>query len=85
MVIVDVTLAALAVALLLAIVRVAIGPTLADRVVAGELALVTFVGGIALLAVRLDSSHFLDVVVLAALLQFIATIALAWMLEQEEG
>lgn len=82
--VVDIPLAILAVAFLVALARVATGPSLADRVVASEVALASFVGGIGLLAVRLGSTHFLDAVVLVALLQFVATIALARLLERQE-
>lgn len=80
----DVPLAILGVAFVLALVRIGIGPTLADRVVAGEVGLVTFVAGLALLAARLGEDHLLDAVVVAALLQFIATVALARLIERRE-
>lgn len=80
----DVPLAILAAAFLLALLRVAIGPSLADRAVGTEVCLVTVVGGIALLAARLGATHFLDAVVVAALLQFIATVALGRLLERTE-
>lgn len=80
----DIPLAILGLAFLVALARAATGPSLADRVVASEVALVSFVGGIGLLAVRLGSTHFLDAVVLAALLQFVATIALSRLLERKE-
>lgn len=79
----DVALGVLALAYLVALVRVGLGPTLADRVVASEVGLVALIGGIGLLAVRLDSTHYLDAVVLVALLQFVATIALARLLERK--
>ncbi len=81
---VDMPLGVVAVSFVIALVRVAIGPSLADRAVGGEVCLVTLVGGIALLAARLESTHFLDAVVVAALVQFIATIALALLLERKE-
>lgn len=84
MIAVDLPLALLGIAFLVALVRVAIGPDLADRVVATEVGLASFVGGIGLLGVRLGSTHVLDAVLLAALLQFIATIALARLLERKE-
>lgn len=85
MTLLDGALGVLAAAYLLALVRVGLGPTLADRVVASELGLAVLVGGIGLLAVRLESTHFLDAVVLVALLQFVATIALARLLERKEA
>lgn len=81
---VDVPLAVLAVAFLIALVRVVKGPTLPDRAVAAEVGLVTLVGGIALLAARLGSTHFLDVVVVATLIQFIATVSFGRLLERRE-
>lgn len=80
----DVPLAILALAYLIALYRLATGPTLADRAVAIEVALATIVGGIALLSARLGSTHFLDAVVLVALLQFVATLAIAQLIGREE-
>lgn len=80
----DVPLAILALAYLIALYRLVTGPTLADRAVAIEVALATFVGGIALLSARLGSTHFLDAVVLVALLQFVATLAIAQLIGREE-
>lgn len=76
----DVPLAILALAFLLALVRMALGPSVADRVIAAELGAAVLVAAMPLLAVRLDSSHLLDVAILAALLQFVATSALASLL-----
>lgn len=84
MTVVDVPLALLAVAFLVSLVRVAIGPTIPDRAVATEVGLVTVVGAIALLAVRLGATHFLDAVIVATLLQFIATVALGRLPEWKE-
>lgn len=78
----DVPLALLAIAFLMALIRIAKGPTLPDRAVAAEVALVILVGGIALLAARLGSTHFLDVVVVATLIQFITTVAFGRLLER---
>lgn len=80
----DLPLVILGVAFVIALARIAIGPTLADRVVAGEVGLLTFVSGLALLAARLGQTHLLDAVVVAALLQFIATVALARLIERKE-
>lgn len=81
---VDLPLALLAVAFLVALVRIARGPTLPDRAVAAEVALVTVVGGIAILSARLGSEHLLDVVVVATLTQFIATVSFGRLLERRE-
>lgn len=81
---VDIPLALLSIAFLIALIRVAKGPTLPDRAVAAEVGLVTLVGGIALLTARLGSTHFLDVVVVATLIQFVATVSFGRLLERRE-
>ncbi|MHA6803611.1 monovalent cation/H+ antiporter complex subunit F [Salinifilum ghardaiensis] len=82
---VDVPLGILAVAFALSLVRIATGPSLADRVVAAELALVVLLAAIGLLAALLDSSHVLTVALIAALLQFIATASLASLLDRADA
>lgn len=77
---IDVGLALLALAFLAALVRVGLGPSLADRAVAADVALFSAVAAVALLAVRLESYAFVDVVWVAALLGFVATASLAWLL-----
>ena len=81
----DIVFAVLAMAFLLALLRVFRGPSLADRAMAAEVCLVTVVGAIALLAVRLESTHFWDVIVVATLLQFISTVALGRLLERKQA
>lgn len=77
MIVVDVALGTLGVALLAGLIRVIVGPTLADRAVAADVCLFVVVAGVALLAVRLDAPAFLDAVLVATLLGFVATISLA--------
>ncbi|MFO8076341.1 MAG: monovalent cation/H+ antiporter complex subunit F [Actinomycetota bacterium] len=74
---VDVALLLLAVAFLLGVLRGALGPRVADRAIAADVCLFAVASALALLAVRSGSEAFLDVVLIAALLGFIATIALA--------
>lgn len=80
----DVPLVLLAVAFVTALVRLGTGPTLADRAIAAEVCLVSVVAAIALLGARSGTSHSLDAVVVATLLQFVATIALGRLLERKE-
>lgn len=82
---IDVALAALAVVFALSLVRVVLGPTVADRAVAADLCLFAVVGALALLSIRQDSQAFLDVVLIATLLGFLATVALAWLLEERDS
>ncbi|RCW39130.1 multisubunit sodium/proton antiporter MrpF subunit [Halopolyspora algeriensis] len=81
---IDLPLGILAAAFALTLMRIATGPSLADRVTAAELAFVVLLAGIGLLAARLHSTHALTVAVIAALLQFIATAALAALLLRAE-
>lgn len=79
---VDLPLAVLAIGFTLALGRVAWGPSPADRVIAAELAFVVLLAGLGLLAVRLESTHVLTVAVVVALLQFVTTAALAYLIQR---
>lgn len=61
----------------LAFVRLALGPTLHDRVVALDMMTVLIVAFCALYAIRSEDSAFLDIVIVLALVGFLATVALA--------
>jgi len=73
----DGALVVLALALVVAIVRVLIGPTDADRGLAVDFGFVVVIAAVALLAVRLDAPALLDLVLVATLVGFLATVALA--------
>lgn len=73
---VDLALAALAVTFALALWRAVVGPSVADRAVAADVGLYVIVAAIALLALRSGTGAFLDVVLIATLLGFLATVAL---------
>ncbi|MFH0241256.1 monovalent cation/H+ antiporter complex subunit F [Streptomyces sp. HK10] len=77
-----VLLGVLAVVMAVAVWRMAAGPTEADRVIAVDLGFVVFVAAVALLAVRLDTPAVLILVLAATLLGFLATIAVAHLLER---
>lgn len=70
-------LALLGVGFLAGLVRVAVGPTIADRAVGADVCLFCVVGSLAVLAVELEAPAFLDAVLVATLLGFIATMSLA--------
>lgn len=76
----DVALVLLATAFLASLFRVGLGPSLADRALAIDVALFTVVAAIALLAIELEAFAYHDVVLIATLLGFVATAALAWLL-----
>jgi multisubunit Na+/H+ antiporter MnhF subunit len=73
----DIALAMISLGFLLALVRVARGPSVADRAVGADVALSAIVGAIALVALRTGAEEFLDVVLVATLLGFLATVALS--------
>ena len=67
----------LGLALLLSAVRVIIGPTLADRVLALDLMTVVAMGFVVAIAIRTGLTLYLDIAISLALLGFLATIAFA--------
>jgi multicomponent Na+:H+ antiporter subunit F len=76
MTLIDLALGILAVAFALGLVRAIWGPSVADRALAADLCLYVIVAAIALLALRTGYAEFLDVVLIATLLGFLATVAL---------
>lgn len=75
----------LAVAAMLFIVRLLLGPTVPDRVVALDGLLVTILSGVLLNAAWTDSSTSIDTVMVVALLGFVSTGVLARYVEQRGG
>jgi multisubunit Na+/H+ antiporter MnhF subunit len=69
----------------LGFVRLAKGPTLADRVVALDMMTVIIVAFCGLYAIYSDVSAFLDVGIVLALVGFLATVALARFAERMRG
>jgi multicomponent Na+:H+ antiporter subunit F len=67
----------LGVSMLLSLVRIVRGPTIADRVLALDLLTVLAMGFVGAIAVRTGLSLYLDIAVALALLGFLATVALA--------
>ena len=67
----------LGITLLVSIVRIVIGPTLPDRVLALDLMTVVAMGFIGAIAVRTEIMLYLDIAIALALLGFLATVALA--------
>ena len=67
----------LGLALLVSVVRIIIGPTLGDRVLALDLMTVVAMGFIGAIAIRTGQMLYLDIAIALALLGFLATIALA--------
>lgn len=72
-----IALVLLTAALLLAIVRVVVGPTLADRVLALDLMTVVAMAFVGAIAIRTGLTLYLDIAIALALLGFLATVAFA--------
>jgi len=62
--------------------RMVVGPTNADRAAAADLAYVVLIAVLALAAVRFDQPMFFDLVLVATLVGFIASIALARLVDR---
>ncbi len=73
----EITLVLLALAILLAFVRMFMGPTQADRIVALDLISVLIVATLAALSVYTGQKAFMDVAIAYALIAFLGTVALA--------
>ncbi len=73
----DLALAVLAAAFATSLIRAFRGPSVADRAVAADVGLFAVVAAIAILAVRAGSTAFIDVVLVATLLGFLATVAVS--------
>lgn len=67
----------LGLAMLIAVIRVIVGPTLADRVLALDLLTVVAMGFVGAIAIRTGLTLYLDIAISLALLGFLATIAFA--------
>ena len=72
-----ISLVLLGLALLFSLVRIVIGPTLSDRVLALDLLTVVAMGFVGAIAVRTGLWLYLDIAIALALLGFLATVALA--------
>jgi multicomponent Na+:H+ antiporter subunit F len=80
----QIVLGILGVAQLLAFVRLCLGPTLPDRIVAMDLIAVLTVAMIVAGAAGTGQRAFLDVAIMIALVGFLGTIAYAWYVQKEE-
>lgn len=74
---IDIGIAIIALACLVGVYRMLVGPTDPDRVVAGELLLFGVVGLLALFGIRSGSAFIFDIVLVAALLGFLSALSLA--------
>lgn len=80
--VITITFAILLLALVITFIRLLIGPTLPDRVVALELIPSILVSMIGVYAIVHDASSFIDVSIVVALVSFLAAIGFARFLER---
>jgi multicomponent Na+:H+ antiporter subunit F len=73
----SIALVMLGLALLISVVRIIIGPTLADRVLALDLLTILAMGFVVAIAIRTGLYLYLDIALALALLGFLATVAFA--------
>ena len=66
-----------------AVYRLVVGPTLADRVIALDLALVSLMTGIVVDAAHRDDTTWLNLLVVIAIIGFTATVAVTRFMERE--
>ncbi|MDX8352068.1 monovalent cation/H+ antiporter complex subunit F [Cognatiyoonia sp. IB215182] len=81
----DITLVAVVLSLAVAFVRLARGPSLADRVVALDMMTVTLIAVCGILAISTGELALLDVALVLALVGFLATVALARYAERRDA
>lgn len=84
MLLLDVALLMLAAVFAVATSRLAAGPTDADRVLGLDLTFAVLISALALLALRLGQPLLLDLVLIATLLGFLTTVAVARMVSGEQ-
>jgi multicomponent Na+:H+ antiporter subunit F len=73
----NVALGLLSLALLITVIRVIIGPTLPDRVMALDMLVAVAIGFIAVLGVKTGQALYADIAIALGLVGFLATVALA--------
>jgi len=82
---VDITFVVVMLSLAIAFVRLARGPTLADRVVALDMMTVSIIAVCGLYAILTGGTALLDVALVLALVEFLATVALARFAERRDA
>lgn len=77
-----IAMALLGIGIILSVVRLALGPSLPDRVVALDMIGVLTVGFIIVFAIVVDQPVFIDAAIVLALIGFIGTVAFARYVEK---
>ncbi|AGF72808.1 monovalent cation/H+ antiporter complex subunit F [Corynebacterium halotolerans] len=77
MTVIDIAMIIIGLSVVPAVYRMMVGPTRADRAIAGDLVTVAVVGLLALVGIRDGSQFTFDIVLIASLVSFLTAIALA--------
>ena len=72
----------LSMAVVIAFIRLLVGPSLSDRVVALDLMTTLGIGIITIIAMATDQAEYLDVAAVMALTSFLGTIAFAYYIQE---
>lgn len=81
--VITIILPLLGISVVLTVVRMVKGPSLADRVVALELVNLLAIGIITVFALAVDQTEFFDIAVVIALVSFMATVGFARYVERQ--
>jgi len=79
---VNISIVMIGISLILIFIRLAIGPTIEDRIVALDLLAANAIGFVSVYAIQNKTTTFLDVGIIVALLAFLGTVAFAYYLER---
>jgi multicomponent Na+:H+ antiporter subunit F len=79
---VNLSIILIGISLLIIFVRLAIGPTIEDRIVAIDLFFANAIGFVGVYAISNNTTTFLDVGIIIALLAFLGTVAFSYYLER---
>lgn len=75
-------LAVLAAAFAITLIRAAQGPSPADRATGADVGYLVAIGAIAIVSVVIEAELFVDIVLVGAVVGFLATIAFAWFVDR---
>jgi multicomponent Na+:H+ antiporter subunit F len=84
-IVMDIALVLVVAGALAAVVRAAVGPSRADRLVAAELGFIAAVSALLLVALRLDEPILFDFALIAVLIGFLTTIGLARLVTRKQS
>jgi multicomponent Na+:H+ antiporter subunit F len=78
----NISIIMIGISLILIFIRLAIGPSIEDRIVALDLLAANTIGFVTVYAIQNKTTTFLDVGIIVALLAFLGTVAFAYYLER---